>query len=235
MRGTSFRIDAAAYVRAIPLLVTHPSIVSLPLLAAVVAVLFDQIGGIVTDPLGGIGSGLLGLVVQIVFLWAFGIAIIQASNVWRGRRGSFDEAWSEGRAKSGGILMAAIGFQFVMFAAGMVGSLISGFLGTALSAVAAFFLIYTIPAAAIGGLPGPMALSASVRAVRANPAGSIVLAVVFLGLFVFVPIGLQYALGAHLTPTLYALVMALVQAIVLAYLAFPFAKQYDDVAFRGFW
>jgi hypothetical protein len=33
----------------------------------------------------------------------------------------------------------------------------------------------------------------------------------------------------------YQLTFAAVRAIVLAYLAFPFAKQYDDVAFRGLW
>ena len=31
------------------------------------------------------------------------------------------------------------------------------------------------------------------------------------------------------------LVTAAARAIVLAYLAFPFAKQYDDIAFTGYW
>lgn len=234
MRGSSFRVDFGAYFRSIVLLATHPSIVAFPLLAAVVAVLVDQVTPFLTDPLGGAGSGLLGLVVQIVFLWAFGMAIVQASNIWRGRRGSFDEAWHEGRAKSGGILLAAVGFQFVIFAAGLIGSFLSPYVGLFLEAVAAFFLIYTIPAAAIGGLPGTMALSGSVRAVRANVAGSILLAVVFVALFLFLPQALQWVTGS-LSPTVYALVMAAVKALVLAYLAFPFAKQYDDVAFRGFW
>jgi hypothetical protein len=30
-------------------------------------------------------------------------------------------------------------------------------------------------------------------------------------------------------------VTALIEALILGYLAFPFAKQYDDVAFRGLW
>jgi len=230
----SLRIDFGSYFRAVALLVTHPSVVAFPLLAAVVAVLVDQVSPFLTDPLGGLGAGLLGLIVQIVFLWAFGMAIVQASNIWRGRRGSFDEAWHEGRAKSAGILLAAVGFQFVLFAAGLIGSYLGSLVALILQAVAAFFLIYTIPAAAIGGLPGSMALSGSVRAVRANIPGSILLAVVFVGLFIYAPTALQWV-TAGLSPTLFALVMAGVKAVVLAYLAFPFAKQYDDVAFRGFW
>ena len=73
--------------------------------------------------------------------------------MWRGRRGAFDEAWDEGRAKSGGILFAAIGFQFVMWAAGYIGSFF-GCDRALPGIVAAFFLIYTIPAASIGGIPG---------------------------------------------------------------------------------
>ncbi|HTU82290.1 MAG TPA: hypothetical protein VMF61_09180 [Candidatus Acidoferrales bacterium] len=221
------------YARAVALLFSHPSIVAVPLLAAVVAVLVDRVTPFLTDPLGGLGTSLLGFLVQIVFLWAFGIAIVQASNIWRKRRGSFDEAWPEGRAKSGGILLAAIGFQFVVYAGGLIGSYVHPLAGLFLEAIAAFFLIYTIPAAAIGGMPGSLALSASVRAVRANVSGSVVLAIVFVALWIFLPYGLQYAV-VNFTPIESSLTMALVRAVVLAYLAFPFAKQYDDVAFTRY-
>jgi hypothetical protein len=232
------RPNPLVYVTAVPLVFRHLSILAVPLLAAVVDVLVQRIEPLLTDALAGGGGGLLAMVVQLVYLWAFGVAIVQASNIWRNRRGSFDEAWDESRAKFGGIALAAIGFQFVVWAASYVGSFVGalgGSIGLLLGAVAAFFLIYTIPAAAIGGLPGSLAISASIRAVRSNILASILLAVVFFILwYVLIPIGLPYLL-VRLSPLSFALVMAAARALALAYLAFPFAKQYDDVAFSGFW
>jgi hypothetical protein len=233
-KGQAPNVDLAMYARAIPELVKHPSILAVPLLAAVMAILINAaVAPALTNALGGVGAGLFGILVQLIYLWAFGIAIIQASHIWRGRRGSFDEAWEEGRSKFGGILLAAIGFQFVVWAASYIGSFFGGF-GLLLGAVAAFFLIYTIPAAAIGGMPGSLAISASIRAVRANVVASIVLAVVFVALWIFLPYYLQYLIGT-LPSLYYSLVSAVIEAIILAYMAFPFAKQYDDVAFRGLW
>lgn len=208
----------------------------MPLLAAVVDLLVTQVSYRFTDPLGGGGSGLFGLLVQLVYLWAFGVTIIQASNIWRQRRGTFDEAWEEGRLKFGGIAIAAIGFQFVVWAASYIGSFVGiGAVGLVLGAFAAFFLIYTIPAAAIGGMPGALAISASIRNVRAEPIGSLILALVFFVIwYVAVPIGLPYLL-VNLSPTIWSLVTAAARAIALAYLAFPFAKQYDDIAFTRYW
>ena len=229
------RLDLGMYPRAVPLLVRHLSILAVPLLAAVVDVLVDQITPLMTDQLGGIGASIFAMLVQLLYLWAFGVAIVQASNIWRGRRGSFDEAWDEARAKFGGILLAAIGFQFVVWAASYVGSFLAPALGLALAAVAAFFLIYTMPAAAIGGMPGSLAIGASIRCVRANVVASILLALVFFAVwYVLVPIGIPYFL-VRLTVLETQLLMAFVRAVALAYLAFPFAKQYDDVAFTRFW
>lgn len=133
------------------------------------------------------------------------------------------------------IALAAIGFQFVVWAATYIGSFVAPALGLALGAVAAFFLIYTMPAAAIGGMPGSLAIGASIRGVRANVAASILLAVVFFAVwYVLVPYGLPFLL-VNMSVLARQLVMALAQALALAYLAFPFAKQYDDVAFRRFW
>ncbi len=228
-------LDIGMYVRAVPLLLRHPSILAVPLLAAVVDVLVDQVTPLLTNALGGAGAGIFAMLVQLVYLWAFGVAIVQASNIWRGRKGSFDEAWDEARAKFGGIALAAVGFQFIVWAASYVGSFLAPALGLALGAVAAFFLIYTMPAAAIGGLPGSLALSASIRGVRGNVVASIVLAFVFCAIwYVLVPIGLPYLLE-RLTPLEWQLVMAAARALALAYLAFPFAKQYDEVAFTRFW
>lgn len=229
------RIDLTTYVRAIPLLLRHPSILAVPLLAAVVDVLGDRLVLLLTDAIGNAGAGIFAMLVQLVYLWAFGVAIVQASNIWRERRGSFDEAWDESRTKFGGIALAAIGFQFIVWAAAYVGSFLGPAVALALEAIAAFFLIYTMPAAAIGGMPGSLALSASIRGVRANIGASILLALVFFAIwYVLVPIGLPFLL-INLPLLAGQLVMAAVRAAALAYLAFPFAKQYDDVAFSRFW
>jgi hypothetical protein len=222
------------YAQAIPALIKHPSILAVPLLAAVMSILINAVlAPQFTNALGGMGAGVFGIIVQLIYLWAFGIAIIQASHIWRDRRGSFDEAWEEGRSKFGGILLAAVGFQFVVWAATYIGSFFGGF-GLVLGVIAAFFLIYTMPAAAIGGMPGSLAISASIRAVRANVPGSILLALVFVGLWIVLPYYLQYLTGT-LSSLYNSLIMAVIEAVILGYLAFPFAKQYDDVAFRGFW
>jgi hypothetical protein len=227
--------DIAMYARAVPLLVRHPSILAVPLLAAVVDVLVGQLSFRLTDAVGGAGAGIFTLLIQLLYLWAFGVAIVQASNIWRGRRGSFDEAWDEARAKFGSIALAAVGFQFIVWAASYAGSLLGSVGALALEAVAAFFLIYTMPAAAIGGMPGSLALAASIRGVRANVVASIVLAIVFFAIwYVLVPVYLPFLL-VNLTPLVGQLVMAAARALALAYLAFPFAKQYDDVAFTRFW
>jgi hypothetical protein len=230
------RVDLAMYLQAIPSLVRHLSILVAPLLAAVVSLLLNELGQTMTDPIGGIGAGIYAMIAQLVYLTAFGIAVIQASNIWRGRDGKFDTAWEEGRRKIGGIILAAIGFQFVFYVAGLVGGLFGiGIFALILQLAAAFFLIYTIPAAAIGGLPGQLAISASIRAVRANPIAAIVLAFAFIVLWIIVPNYALLLVVPFVPPAAMQFVFAGVQALVLAYLVFPFAKQYDDVAFRANW
>ncbi len=232
--GRRLRFDVGMYARAVPLLLRHPSVFAMPLLAAVVELLVNQLSNLFTDPLGGLGSSIFGMLVQLIYLWAFGVTIVQANAIWRRGRGTFDAAWEEGRAKFGAIALAAIGFQFVVYAASYIGSFV-GAAGLVLGAVAAFFLIYTIPAAAIGGIPGTLAISVSIRNVRAQPLGSLILAAVFFAIwYVAVPLGLPYLL-VHLSASVWSLITAAVRAIALAYLAFPFAKQYDDIAFSGYW
>ena len=224
------------YAQAIPALGRHPSIFVMPLLAAVVDLLMQQITPFFTNAVGGAGSFLFQIVVQLVYGFCFGVAVIGANNVWRGRRATFDEAWEEGRQKAGGILIATIGFYFLVYVAGYAGSLLgSAALQIALQLVVSFFLIYTIPAAAIGGMPGNLAIGASFRAVRENLLGAAILAIAFVLLWVWLPefVVNKFALGLGVIG--YELVLAAIRAVVLAYLAFPFAKQYDDVAFRGYW
>lgn len=227
-------IDFAAYARALPALLRHPSILAMPLLASVIDMLVSYTSGTFTDPLGGFGSGIFAMIVQIIYLFAFGVAVIQANNIQRGFKTGFDDAWEDARRKAGGILMAAIGFQFLVYVGVYVGSLLGNLVGIVLQLVAYFFLILTIPAAAIGGLPSGLAISGSFRAVRANPLACIVLAVVFVALWVFLPNYAGILVNGRVNDFTFRLVPALVHAIVLAYVAFPFSSTYDDIAFRRF-
>lgn len=236
MRGSQARVDPAMYVRAVPLLLRNPTIFVMPLLAAVVDLLVEQITPFFTDATGGAGNFLFGIIINLVYGFCFGVAVIGANEVWRRGRTTFDEAWEEGRRKAGGILLATIGFYFLLWVAQYAGMLLgSAIAQIVLQLVAAFFLIYTIPAAAIGGMPGNYAIGASFRAVRSSLLGTAILAIVFVLLWVWLPdfIVNRFALG--LGAIGYELARAAIKAVVLAYLAFPFAKQYDDVAFRGFW
>ena len=229
-------VNLAIYGQAFVYLARNPSILALPLLAAIIDMFVTYWSSLFTDPLGGGGAGVFTFIVQIIYLFAFGGAVIQANNIARGVRAGFDDAWEETRRKAGGILLAAIGFQFVAFAAIYIGGLLgSGILQYALEAVAYFFLILTIPAAAIGGLPGGLALSGSIRAVRANVPTCIILAIVFVALWVYVP---NFLLIPALAP--YGVIPSLIglaafRAIALAYMAFPFAVSYDETAFRGYY
>jgi hypothetical protein len=234
MRNSGQRVDLAMYFLAVPLFLRHLSVMVAPLLAAIVALLLGQIGQVTTDPLGGFGAGLFGLIAQFVYLLAFGIAVIQASNAWRGRKASFDAAWIEGRSKLGGIALAAIGFLFVTSLAGMIGVYL-GPLAIVLLLAAAFFLIFTIPAAAIGGMPGSLALQASIRSVRAQPLPAAILAIVYVLIWILMPQYLGQWIGPYIPPNAGNFVFAAINALALGYLAFPFAKQYDEVAFRGLW
>jgi hypothetical protein len=224
------------YVQAVPLLARHPSIFVMPLLAAVVDLLIAQITPFFTDATGGAGNFLFQIIVQLVYGFCFGVALIAANNVWRNRRATFDEAWEEGRHKAGGILIATIGFYFLIYVAGYAGSLLGNpAVQIVLQLLVAFFLIYTIPAAAIGGMPGNLAIGASFRAVRENLLGAAILAIAFVFFWVWLPEFIVNRFAIELGVIGYELVHAAIKAIVLAYLAFPFAKQYDDVAFRGYW
>jgi hypothetical protein len=235
MRRGGPRVNLAIYGQAFVHLVRHPSILALPLLAAIIDMFTSYWQTLFTDPLGGYGGGLFQFVIQILYLFAFGGALIQANNIARGYRAGFDDAWEETRRKAGGILIAAIGIQFVVYAALYIGGLLgSGILQIGLQLVAYFFLILTMPAAAIGGLPGGLALSGSIRAVRANPLACVILAIVFIALWVFAPGLLLAPLAQYgVIPSLIG--VAVLRAIVLAYVAFPFAVTYDETAFRGFY
>jgi hypothetical protein len=226
-------LDLMMYVRALVLLVRNPSIIVVPLLMGVVGVFIGQIGG---GSGGGIIGGLTQLLIILLDLFAFGAACIIADAAWRRGRASFDDGWNEARRKGGEILTAAMGFTFVIYLAQFAGTLI-GVLANVLLAVALYFLIYTIPAAAIGGVPGGAALQISIERARYHPLPTIVVAIVSVAVYL-----LSTLLMPYFTPLLAqtsfaslnlvaALFGAVVQSIAVGYIALIVTKTYADISF----
>lgn len=222
-------VDLSIYARGFAVLARNPVIILFPLLAAVADIGLQYMRGPILDPLGGNDLGLFSLLINVIYWFAFALAVIAAEIAWRNRRPTFSDTWDEGKRKAGGIILATIGMMFILFAAGMVGSFL-GPLAILLQIAALYFLIYTIPAAAIGGVPGGAALQASIERVRSNYLGAAVLAVVAVLLYYYVlSVWLPYAIYPLGMAAVYAL--PVIKAIVVAYLAIVFARQYDEVGF----
>ncbi len=229
MRRVGRRTDLSLYFRAFPLLLKNPIVIVPPVVAALLGVLISSFTGPFTDPLGGFGAGLLQFLAFLVDMFLFGVSLIIAETVWRRGRATFDAAWTEAQEKAMGILFAAVGFQFVIYAAGLLGGVFGPF-GYLLAAVAVYFLIYTIPAAAIGGIPGGAALAASIERVKDNYLAAALLCIISLLLYVYLNFRIGEILLEYIGSTAW-IVQAFVKAIIVGYLAFVFAKQYDQVAF----
>lgn len=220
------------YAEAIPLLIRNPALFLAPLFTGVVDVLVQELvirtgSG---DALGGFTGGIMQLLIFLIDSFGLAVSVIIADRCWRSGRGSFDEGWEEARRRAGDILMAALGLNFLVYVALQIGSFINGYLGIALFVVAFFFLIYTIPAAAIGGIPGPAALNTSIERVRADMPAALGLAVCFIVLYwllgiVLVPL---YTVDFGITSLLIA---ALVKAIALGYFSLVLARGYGTVSF----
>jgi hypothetical protein len=226
-------LDLLMYVRALGLLVRNPSIIVVPLLMGVVGVFVGQIGG---GSGGGIIGGITQLLVILLNMFAFGAACIIADTAWRRGHASFDDGWNEARRKGGEILTAAMGFTFVLYLAQFAGTLV-GALANILLAVALYFLIYTIPAAAIGGVPGGAALQISIERARYHPLPTIVVAVVSVAAYLlgsllmpyFAPLLAQSSFASF--NLVIALFGALIQAIAVGYIALIVTKTYADISF----
>jgi hypothetical protein len=233
MRG----VDLTMYLRAVGLLVRNPSIIVVPLLMGVIGVfvslVIDGSGGI----LGDLTAQLASLAVLLLNLFGFGAATIMADQAWRRGRASFDDGWAEARRKSGDILIASIGFSFVLFIATIAGGFLGSF-GLVLVAIAAVFLIYTIPSAAIGGVPGGAAIQVSIERARAYPVPTVIVAIVSLAAYALLgplvaPFFVRVAVlaGSGLFGVVYSLLNALVQAVIDAYIALIVSKTYVDISF----
>ncbi len=232
MKRSREQLDFTTYVRAFAVYARNPTVIVLPLLAALAGVLVNQ----VNEPLGGGGliASITIFILLLLQMFALGVSTIIADQGWRRGTASFDDAWQDARRKGGDILMASFGLTFVMSIAQFAGTIVGSFVGVILLAVAAYFLIYTIPAAAIGGIPGGAAISVSIERVRGGPLNAALLAVVTLVLLYYAPGLLEGALFNVFnvtSPLIGSVLGAVVQSILMGYIAIVMAKVYNDVSF----
>jgi hypothetical protein len=237
-RAPRERIDLLVYARAFGVLFRNPTVIIVPLLVAVIAVFVAQItnaaGG---GPIAGFTGGITGFIVLLLQLFGLGTAIIIGDAGWRRGTVRFDDAWQDARRKGGDLLFAAFGFTFVLSIAQYAGSIVGSTAGLIITALAIYGLIYTIAAAAIGGVPGSAAISVSIDRVKSAPLTAAILTVVAIVLLFFftsfigayVDLWLSTIDGA--SPIFAALIDALVRAIVTGYLGIVMAKVYSDVSF----
>jgi hypothetical protein len=239
MRKMREQIDLMVYVRAFGVLARNPTVVVVPLVAAVAGVLVGQITSVSGGGLAsGFTAGISQFIVQLLELFGLGVAIIIGDAGWRFGRISFDDAWQDARRKAGDIFFAAFGFTFVLNIAQYAQTII-GAVGLVLVALAVYGLIYTIAAAAIGGVPGSGAIGVSVERVRSAPlTAGILTAITILLLFFLSPIlateidAAVIGIGVE-QPIIAALIDAVVQSIVVGYLGIVMAKVYSSVSFSG--
>lgn len=231
-------LDLAMYVRALPLYARNLGVLLPPLVAALLAIGLGYFSNWFFAASGGSGNGLIGLLDNVLYGFAFGVSVIFADDAWRHGRASLSNAWSESRRKAGNILLAVIGFLFVTWIARYIGAIIGGMVGLpvlalALGALAIWAFIYTIPAGAIGGTPGGAALSASLQGARRQPLATTILVIVCLIVWVAIQV---YAIPyLPLSDVGNDVATALLQALALGYIALVVAKQYSDLAFRPYW
>lgn len=237
MRGIR-GLDLGAYGRAFYLLARHPQIMLGPLAAAVANVLISIVLPSGNGFVGAANSGLAGLFAQLITSFGLAVAIVVGDSAWRYGRAPFDDALDTARRRGGDILMAALGVSFITYVAQLAGSIVQVFGSLALGAVATYFMIYALPAAAIGGIPGFGSLQISLERARANVVPTLLLT----ALYFFAFLAVQLVLVPLLTPLLQAfpalasghgvaLIAALVQTPVAAYVALMLAKTYENVSY----
>ena len=226
-------LDWKLYFEALPLYARNLGVLLFPLIAAAIGLGLSYAEGPLFNPIGGAGDPLIGFVIQIVYGYGFALAVIFADDAWRHGRGSLRGAWESARARAGNIILAVIGFYFLVYVAGLIGGIGGPILSIALTVLAVWAFIYAVPAAAIGGIPAGGAFSASLQSARRHPAATAVLTIVSYAVYRGLT---DYALAAlgNYTGAAYGVAEVLLTAIALGYIALIVARQYADLAFR-FW
>lgn len=227
-------LDWKLYFEALPLYARNLGVLLYPLVAAVIGLGITYLGAWFSAPSGFAIMGIFGLIIQVVYGYGFALAVIYADDAWRHGRGSLRTSWEQARLKAGNILLAIIGFYFLIYVAGLIGGFLGiPYLSLALQALALWAFIYSIPAATIGGIPAGGAFSASLQAARRHPLATAVLTIVSYVVWYGLSEWAIGAIGGYLGVGWNAAQVLLI-ALALGYIALIIARQYADLAFR-FW
>ena len=239
MRGTRFPgVDLTVYGAAVLHLVRNPALIVVPLLMLIVGVLIRHLlvpfgGGMA----GSLTVGLAGFIMMILALFGFGSACILADDVWRRGRGSFDQAWTQTQHRAGDLLTSAVGVTMILTLALYVSQLLSATIGLVLAALATYFMIFALPAAAVGGAPGGLSVQLSIDRVRSAPLAAAIATVVTLVLVFYAAPTLAVLAGGAAAAWVYGgtlaldLLLALFQSIAAAYAALVLTKVFTDLSF----
>jgi hypothetical protein len=229
-------VDFGGYLRAFGLYARNPWIVLPPLVAGIAGYGITAFSGQAAGPGGALTGGLLNLVVTLLDCFALAFSVIIGDLAWRRGAAALGEAWSEAQRRTGDILMASLGLTFLIYVAGSFIGL--GILAPLLQALASYFFIYTIPAAAIGGIPGGAALSVSIERVQSGYAVAFVLCVVFvifIELFRFLWTQAVFELSTlsafFASPLAADLIGVAIKSLGIGYLALVMARAYNDVSY----
>jgi hypothetical protein len=168
--------DVVAHFRTgLDLLKRYPVMILPPLAVHIIlAVLtFVFIGGAVTAAVVGGGAGILAgmfgflalsVLTGILSLMAAGVTLVMARDAVAGREPSVGDAVGEVTSRLGDVLIASILVMLIVGLLGMVFFFLLGLPGL----IAAFFLIYTLPAVLLDNLPAIDAIKRSVTLVKNN-------------------------------------------------------------------
>jgi hypothetical protein len=229
------RIDFGGYLQAFVLLFRNPSLVLAPFLSALIGVAIALLTPR-SGPLGGLTGGIAGLVQTLLDSFALSVSLIVADLAWRHRgTAPFGKAWEEARRKAPDILLAALGFNFILWAAGSVGAVFGTF-GIVLVLLAIYFFIYTLPAAAIGGMPGGAAPQASIERVQRTPVATGIMLVVAGVVYYVTGLAMLPILGGLLLSggLLVAVLNAIIKSVGIAFVSLVLAKAYSDASYGRF-
>ncbi len=234
------KVDFAAYARAFVLLARNPQIVLAPLLASVATILLFKLvpAEVGAGFLGSANSSIAALLAQLISSFGLAVALIVAETAWRRGRAPFDDAWEDARRKLGAIVFAAFGVNFVVYVAGIAGGIVGPIGSIALTLVAYVFFIYTIPAAAIGGIPGGAALNDSIERAKRTLLATILVTVLYLFNAIYLPTLIIEALAPLLlgngflaSGDVISIIRAAIGSVATGYVALVLAKMYDDASY----
>lgn len=240
MKRAGRGLDLMLYLQAFPVYARNLGVMLFPLIGAAIGIGIGYFGSWFSEPTGGATMGIFNLITQLVLGFVFAVAVIFADDAWRHNRASISAAWSTARRKAGDILVTVLGFYFLIYVAQLIGNGILGgvfripYAGLILAAIAAWAFIYSIPAAAMGGVPAGGSFSVSLQTARRYPLPTAILTIVSVVVYYYLALIVPTQIGAYLGPG-YDVARLLLQAFAIGYIALIVSRQYQECAFRGGW